>query len=122
MPYATPTHQALAAPPGLATGAIPHSAQIAALLELQASLGFLCDQAAAGVRHLYDYVERNSSAHPELGDCLALAIEASRAFEAADYGRSLAQVLQVYRQVAQARAANPTLPPLPGLARVAGLG
>jgi hypothetical protein len=122
MQHAAQAQTASAVPAGPAQGTVPVEAQIAAVLELQASLGFLADQAAAGVRQLYDYVERNAPTHPELDDCLTPAIEATRAFEASDFGRSLAQVLQVYRQVAQARAANPALPPLPGLARVAGLG
>lgn len=104
--------QVLDAPP---RGAMP----AAAFIELQGALGFLHDQAAAAVRRLYDYVERHLPAHPGLEGCLAGAIEASRAFEAADYGRALDEVRQVYRDVAAARAADPALPPLSGLAGAA---
>ena len=99
----------LATPPN---GAAPG----AALIELQGALGFLHDQAASAVRRLYDYVERHAPEHPGLHGCLASAIEASRAFLAADYGRALDDVRRAYRAVAEARAADPAVPPLSGLA------
>jgi hypothetical protein len=119
MQYAT------SAPEGASNGAIPDlarapSPQSAGIIELQASVGFLHDQAAAAVRRLYDYLEQHSPTHPELDGCLTPATDASRAFEAADYGRALAEIHQAYRAVAAARAANPSLPPLSGLARAAG--
>jgi hypothetical protein len=96
-------------------GAVPD----AVLIELQGALGFLHDQAAAAVRRLYDYVERHGPEHPGLDGALAAAIEASHAFQAADYGRALDEVRRAYRAVAEARAVDPSLPPLSGLAGAA---
>jgi hypothetical protein len=91
----------------------------AGLVELQGALGFLHDQAASAVRRLYDYIERHSPDHPGLAGCLAAAIEASHAFEEADYGRALDEVRRAYQEVALARAADPSLPPLSGLGSAA---
>lgn len=107
--------------PGMPNGGIPGAGipnagiPPAGLLELQSALGFLHDQAASAIRRLYDYIERHSPDHPGLAGCLAAAIEASHAFEAADYGRALDEVRRAYEEVARARAVDSGLPPLSGL-------
>lgn len=104
---------------GPTAGGMPFALPAGQLAELQGAVGFLHDVSSAALRRLYDYLEQHSARHAELSGCLTTAIEASRAFEAADYGRTLSEVRRAYHQVAMARAANPDLPPLSGLARAA---